>query len=117
LQNNIRFGLVKNKAGRFVEASLRSVTAAANAALKDMPEDLRFSISDAGGKDSYPISGATWAVLYVHQSSDKGKLLKDFLSWATHDGQKYCAALHYARLPEGLVKRIDKKLDQIRFEK
>jgi phosphate ABC transporter phosphate-binding protein len=113
LQKNIKYGVVKNKEGEFVKASLESVTAAAGNALKEIPEDLRYSITDAAGKDSYPISGTTWAVVYVKQPSDKTKLIVDFLRWVTHEGQDLTANLHYARLPKGLVERLEKKLDLI----
>ncbi|MBY0230839.1 MAG: phosphate ABC transporter substrate-binding protein PstS [Gemmataceae bacterium] len=113
LQNDIAYGLVKNKAGVFVKPSLESVTAAANSAVTDIPDDLRYSITDAPGKDSYPVSGTSWAVLYTKQGAERGPHVKDFLHWATHEGQKHCHALHYATLPEGLVKRIEKKLELV----
>ena len=114
LQNDIQFGSVKNKEGVFVTATLESVTAAADASLKDIPDDLRYSITDAAGKESYPISGTTWAVVYPNQPAGKGELVRAFLSWATHEGQQYAEALHYSRLPKGLVERLEKKLDQIK---
>jgi phosphate transport system substrate-binding protein len=113
LQKNIKYGVVKNKAGEFVKASLESVTAAAGNALQEIPDDLRYSITDAAGKDSYPISGTSWAVVYLKQPQDKAKLIVDFLRWVTHEGQDLCANLHYAKLPKGLVERLEKKLDLI----
>jgi phosphate transport system substrate-binding protein len=110
LQNDIKCGLVKNKEGVAVKADLKSVTAAADNMLKDIPDDLRYSITDAGGKDSYPISGTSWAVVYTKQPAGTGKQIVDFLNWCTHDGQQYCEALHYAKLPPGLVERVEKKL-------
>ncbi len=116
LSNNIRYGAVKNPAGNFIRASLQSVTAAAEGVLTTIPEDLRYSLTDAPGKDSYPISGTNWAVVYVKPPSGKGRLIVDFLSWATHEGQHYAEALHYARLPKGLVERLEKKLEQIQLD-
>ena len=116
-QNDIKFGKVKNKAGEAITGDLKSVTAAAANALTNIPEDLRYSITDADGKDSYPIAGTTWAVIYVNQPADKGKEVVDFLRWCTHDGQQYCEALHYATLPKGLVERLDKKLDSVKVGK
>jgi phosphate ABC transporter phosphate-binding protein len=115
LQNNISFGLVKNKHDKPIKANLQSVTAAANSALKEIPDDLRYSITDAEGEASYPISGTVWAVIFVNQSPDKGKQVVDFLRWVTHDGQQHAEGLHYARLPQGLIERLDKKLDQVKF--
>ena len=114
LQNNIKFGSVQNKEGTFVTASLESVTAAANASLTDIPDDLRYSITDAPGKASYPVSGTVWAVVYVNDPTGRGQQVRDFLHWVTHDGQRYAEALHYSQLPRGLVERLEKKLDQIK---
>jgi phosphate transport system substrate-binding protein len=111
---DLNIGLVKNAAGEYTPASLESVTAAANASLKTIPDDLRFSIVNAPGKDAYPISGTTWCVCKVKQSGKDGELLREFLRWCIHDGQEYTAELHYARLPKGLVERADKKIDLIK---
>jgi phosphate transport system substrate-binding protein len=113
LERDVKFGLVKNRSGAAVKASPASVTAAADAGLTDVPDDLRYSLTDAPGKDSYPISGTTWAVLHVNQSAGKGQALVDFLRWVTHDGQGSAEELHYARLPGGLVERLDRKLAQV----
>jgi phosphate transport system substrate-binding protein len=115
LQKNIKYGAVQNRSGEFVQASLESVTTAANNSLSRIPDDLRYSLTDAPGNGSYPIAGTTWAVLYVKQPQDKGPELVKFLRWVTHEGQEQCAGLKYARLSSGLVERLDKKLDLIQF--
>jgi phosphate transport system substrate-binding protein len=112
-KGDFKIGLVKNKEGAAIKATTESVTAAAASALATMPDDLRYSLVDAPGKDSYPISGTTWAVVYVKQPAGKAKPLAQFLRWATHEGQAHAANLHYAQLPPGLVERLDKKLDQL----
>jgi phosphate transport system substrate-binding protein len=103
VQNKILYGSVKNSSGSFVKASLESITAAAASAPK-MPADFRVSITNAPGKDAYPISSFTW-LLVPAQSKDagKGKILADFLNWMVTDGQKMTAALAYAPLPDGVV--------------
>jgi phosphate transport system substrate-binding protein len=115
LSNDIKFGSVKNKAGEYVAASLESVTAAGDAALKDIPDDLRYSLTDAPGKESYPISGTNWAIVYVNPPKN-GKAIVDFLRWCTHEGQQHTKDLHYAPLPKGIVERVDKKLDMIKVK-
>jgi phosphate transport system substrate-binding protein len=114
LQNKIKYGAVQNKDGAFVSASLESVTAAADHSLTEIPDDLRYSITDAPGKDSYPISGTSWGVCYTSNPGGKGKEVRDFLFWCTHDGQKLCQALHYSRLPKALVERVEKRLELIK---
>src|SRR5579863_1773132 len=79
VQNNIAFGSVQNSAGSFVKASLDSVTAAAASAPK-MPADFRVSITNAPGKDAYPIASFTWLLVPVpSKDPSKGKILADFL--------------------------------------
>jgi phosphate transport system substrate-binding protein len=114
VQNNIPYGTVKNAAGNFVKASLESVTAAAASSPK-MPPDFRVSITNAPGKDAYPISSFTW-LLIPQQSKDpaKGKILADFLNWMVTDGQKMTAALSYAPLPESVVEKEKEAVKQVR---
>jgi phosphate transport system substrate-binding protein len=109
LQKRLPHARVKNKEGNFVQASLESVTAA-SASLTNVPDDLRFSLTNTQGRDVYPISGATWAVLYVNQPGDRGQRLRDFLTWVIHDGQDSVTDLYYARLPLELVSKADQKL-------
>jgi phosphate transport system substrate-binding protein len=114
LQNNIPYGSVRNAAGTFLKASLEGVTAAAASAPK-MPADFRFSITDAPGKDAYPISSFTW-LLIPQQSKDaaKGKILADFLNWMATDGQKMTSALSYAPLPESVVQKEKEAIKQVK---
>jgi phosphate transport system substrate-binding protein len=95
-----------------VKASLESVSAAA--AKADIPDDYRVSITDAPGKDAYPISGFTWLLVYKEQTDPvKGEALVHFLWWAEHDGQKEAPALDYAPLPAPLVKKVEGTLKSI----
>jgi phosphate transport system substrate-binding protein len=113
IQNKMTFGKVKNAAGEFVLASLAGVTAAA-AAMKDMPEDFRVSITNAPGKGVYPISSFTWLLIPSKiQDPAKKKAIKDFLAWMLADGQKMTEALLYAPLPKAVVTKELKQIDKI----
>lgn len=104
-QNKIAYGLVKNRAGNYVDPDPRNVTNAA-ASLEDLPADLRFSITDQPGPHAYPIAGSTWVLLYTHQTNvAQGKLVTAFVKWAITDGQKYTRELDYASLAPSLVRR------------
>jgi phosphate transport system substrate-binding protein len=113
VQNKIPYGVVKNAAGDFVKASLESVTAAAASAPK-MPADFRVSITNAPGKDAYPISSFTW-LLIPAQSKDaaKGKIIADFLNWMVNDGQKMTADLTYAPLPDNVAAKVKEAIKQV----
>jgi phosphate transport system substrate-binding protein len=114
VQNNIPYGSVRNSTGAFVKASLDGVTAAAASAPK-MPADFRVSITNAPGKDAYPISSFTW-LLIPAQSKDaaKGKILADFLNWMVTDGQKMTSALSYASLPDNVVAKVKEAIKQVK---
>jgi phosphate transport system substrate-binding protein len=105
LQNKISYGSVQNMDGEFVKASANSVTAAAAAAAEKMPPDFRVSITNAAGKGVYPISSFTWLLFYENpKDKTHAKTMVEFMKWALTDGQKYCAELGYAPLPEPVVK-------------
>jgi phosphate transport system substrate-binding protein len=113
VQNKIPYGIMKNASGTFVKASLDSVTAAA-ASMKTMPADFRVSITNAPGKDSYPISSFTWLLIPVKaKDAAKGKIIVDFLNWMLEDGQKMTADLTYAPLPESVVSKVKVGIKQV----
>ena len=111
--NKIPYGAVKNQTGNYVDPDPKNVTAAA-ASLKDIPADLRFSITDMAGAQAYPIAGSTWILLYKTQmNAEQGKLVTAFVEWALHDGQKYANDLDYASLASNLVQKADATLKSV----
>lgn len=114
--NKLPVAQLKNKAGQFVSPTTKSVTAAAAGALKAMPADFRVSITDAEGKESYPISGFTYLLVWRQMQGVKGQELVKFLNWALKDGQKLAEPLSYARLPETLVKKVQAKVKEIQVK-
>jgi phosphate transport system substrate-binding protein len=115
--NSLTYATLKNKAGKFVEASTKAVSAAAEGSLKTMPADFRVSITDAEGKDAYPISGFTYLLVTKTLPKGKGEKILKFLRWAIKDGEKYAEPLHYAALPKSLAKKVSAKIDQITIAK
>jgi phosphate ABC transporter phosphate-binding protein len=111
-QYDLTAGLVQNHAQEYVRATLDSITAAGDE-LGEIPDDLRFSLTDPPGKAAYPICGATWAVLFVQQPSGRGAKVVDFLRWTLHDGQGFAREQLYAPLPAAFVQRAQKKLDLV----
>ncbi len=115
IQNKLPYGRVRNSSGAFVKADLASVTAAAAAAAKDMPEDFRVSITSPAGKDAYPISSFTWLLVPASiQDAKKRKIIVDFLHWMLTDGQKRAAPLSYAPLPKEVVAKEVKAISWIK---
>lgn len=111
--NKIPYGMVKNRAGNYIDPDPKNVTNAA-ASLKDVPADLRFSITDQLGPQAYPIAGSTWVLLYKNQQDvAQGKLVADFVEWAITDGQKYANDLDYAVLAKNLVQQSQAALRSV----
>jgi len=117
VKNNLPYAVLENKAGKYVEATFDAVSAAAAGAMKSMPEDLRVSITNADGKDAYPISGFTWLLIYKKmKDQDKATAIKKFLGWAMKDGQSFAKDLYYAPLPKEVVRLCEKKIGSIALE-
>lgn len=113
LDKKLSFGALENQEKEFIHPDLENITAAAEAGLNDVKDDLTFNLNNKPGKKSYPICGAVWAVMYVKQPTDKGQALYHFFLWATHEGQELAAEEKYARLPPGLQAKVKEKLNAL----
>jgi len=110
LQNKISYGEVKNPAGTWVKASIEGVTEAA-ASIKVLPADYRVSITNAPGKEAYPISSFTWLLVPLKSpDAAKGKVIKDLLSWIVTSGESQVSALSYAPLPKSVSAKVLKTI-------
>jgi len=112
LQNKMAFGKVRNAAGAFVKAELKSVTASAAAAA--IPDDFRVSITNPSGKGAYPISSFTWLLVpsKVPDAQKRG-VITAFLKWMLTSGQKMAEPLGYAPLPKVVVDKELKAIGQV----
>jgi phosphate transport system substrate-binding protein len=80
-----------------------------------MPPDFRVSITNAPGKDAYPISSFTWLLIPTQaKDASKGKMLADFLNWMASDGQSMTNALSYAPLPENVAAKVKETIKQVK---
>jgi len=115
-QNKLPFAILQNAAGNWPEPSNEAVTAAAAGALAAMPADFRVMITNSPGKDAYPICGFTWLLVHpLYADKEKGKTLVEFLRWAYTQGEGMASSLDYAPLPESLIKKVEAKIDGIKY--
>jgi phosphate transport system substrate-binding protein len=116
LSNGLGFAQVENSAGKFIEPSLASVTAAAASAKLKADTDFRVSITNPPGDDAYPIASFTWLLVQKDaKDAAKAKLIKDFLTWMiTPDAQKMAEELKYAPLPAEVVKLVQARLGTLK---
>jgi phosphate transport system substrate-binding protein len=106
VSNNMSYGEVKNAAGKYVKASVASVTEAA-ASVKSMPDDFRVSITNAPGAGAYPISSFTWLLVPIKSDDPaKGKVIVDFLRWMLDHGESEASSMSYAPLPKNVEEKV-----------
>jgi phosphate transport system substrate-binding protein len=112
ISNGLPYAWIKNAEGALIEPSLKSVSAAAAGARLGPDTDFRVSITNAPGKDSYPISSLTW-LLIGKQNPDttKGRLLRDFILWMLQpEAQEMATKLHYAPLPAPVMALVKRRI-------
>jgi phosphate transport system substrate-binding protein len=118
LQNKMPHGMVKNKNGNFITATLPATSKAADTIL---PDDMKVSLTDTDAPGGYPISGFTWILVYKEQgyrdrTEEKAKELAQLLWWMTHEGQKYTEPLEYAPLSKKAIEKAEKLIKSISYK-
>jgi len=115
----IQTALVENKAGKYIEPSIASISAAAKG---NIPDDTRIMLTNSDDPESYPISGFTWIILYkeqayggrtIEQATATVKLLDWLISPAA---QSEAAKVNYAPIPETAVAKAKNILKSVTFE-
>lgn len=107
LQNKMAYGLVKNKDGNFVKPDSDTFKAAAAGAAWDKAPGMYLILTDQPGKDSWPISGATFILLHkVQDKPANAKEVLKFFDWAYANGDKLAEELDYVPMPEKVVAQI-----------
>lgn len=116
LGNKLPVPQIKNRAGNFVAPSLENVSAAA--AGVELPADLRASITDATGANSYPIAAFTYILVreQTYKDEAKAQALTDFLFWGLTEGQGASVRLGYAPLPEPVRLKAMAQLNKVKVD-
>ncbi len=108
-QNKLPTAALRNKDGVFLKATMKGTSVAA--AGITMPDDFRVSITDAAGKDAYPMASFTYLLVPQDQKDEaKATALVNFIWWAVHDGEAFAEPLDYAPLPAAVVAKVEAKL-------
>ena len=113
VQNKMSYGSVRNAAGTFVKADFNTVSEAAAGAAKNMPDDFRVSITNAPGKNAYPISTFTWLLIPNKLDGAKKAAVTGFLKWMLTTGQGDTQGMSYAPLPKPVVAKEEKQIASI----
>jgi len=112
IQNHMTYGQLQNKAGSWVSPSMETIAAAA--ATKPTVSATDFSIVDAEGATSYPISGYSWLMVYEKPGDPaRGAVVKKVLSWLVTDGQEVAKSVDYVPLPKNVRDLALKTISQM----
>jgi phosphate transport system substrate-binding protein len=115
VSSGVRMASIKNAAGEFIKPSARSIAAAASASGSKMSNDFRISLTNAPGKDSYPISSFTWIyVPAVAKDPERGRAVANYLKWVYSSGQKIAQERGYANLPDDVLEKVVAKSATVR---
>ena len=102
---SLRTARIKNAAGEFVKPTEKTIAAAALEA--KITDDFRISLTNAAGKESYPISSFTWFYVPVKAKyPERGRAVADYLRWVYGDGQRIAQDRGYATLPSELLATV-----------
>lgn len=105
--DTVGVGLVENAAGKYVSATPASIAAAYHSLERSVPADFRVSLTNAPGKDAYPIVSFTWLYVPVRSNvPERSRALVNYLEWVLGTGQQSAERHGYTPLPESLVPKV-----------
>jgi phosphate transport system substrate-binding protein len=108
LQNKMTFTLLKNREGNFVAPNSASFQAAAASADWSQAPRFYLLLTDQPGKDSWPITGATFILMHTQQTkSDTGREVLNFFDWAYHNGGQLAEQLDYVPMPTAVINAVE----------
>jgi phosphate transport system substrate-binding protein len=108
LQNKLTYTLLRNRTGAFVAPSTASFQAAAANADWSKAPGFYLLLTDQPGKDSWPITGATFILLHKTQRKPEvGKEVIDFFDWAYKSGGTLAEGLDYVPMPQAVVRLVE----------
>ena len=110
-KSGLSIARIRNAAGEFVKPSTKSIGDVALAMESKMTDDFRVSLTNAPGKESYPIVSFTWFYVPVHpQDLQRSHAVNEYLSWVYASGQEIAQAQGYAPLPPSVLQKVRAKV-------
>ena len=114
-QNKLTYTLLRNKDGQFVSPDSTAFRAAAANADWSKAQDFNLLLTNQPGKDSWPITGATFILMHKQQNKpDIAREVINFFAWAYQNGGKLAEELDYVPMPENVVKLVEQNWQQIK---
>jgi phosphate transport system substrate-binding protein len=108
LQHKFTYASVKNAAGKYVEPTLASTSAAAEGV--EVPANLGIKITNPSAPNAYPIASQTFVVVFKDMckaglpgGEGAAKGIKKFLEYGLGEGQGILNEADYAALPSSIL--------------
>lgn len=112
--NNMAFVQMKNRSGSFVKPTASTFASAVRGANWVKAKDFYMILTDAPGKQSWPIAGTTFALMQkITTNPNQVMEVLKFFSWAYRHG-KAAKELLYVPLTHGVVTLVNKTFKEIR---
>lgn len=110
LHQQLSLGRIRNVSGRFVQANLDTLAAAARSAPD--PGSLPASLVNRRGREAYPLTTLTWILVPASAAdAQRRTAVRDLLRWMLTSGQRECAGLGYLPLPREMARAELNRLD------
>src|SRR5882672_6511810 len=107
LQNKMTYALVRNREGQFVSPSAKAFQAAAAGADWKAAPGMYLILTDAPGKDAWPIAGATFILMHrTQEKPESARQVLKFFDWAYTQGDRLAEELDYVPMPDPVVRLI-----------
>jgi phosphate transport system substrate-binding protein len=110
-KSGLSIARIRNAAGEFVKPSTKSIREVVVAMESKITDDFRISLTNAPGKESYPIVSFTWLYVPEHpQDLQRSHAVNEYLSWVYASGQEIAQAQGYPPLPPSVLQKVRAKL-------
>src|SRR5713101_4673967 len=114
-QNKLAYAVLRNKEGQFVTPESHAFQSAAANADWTKVQDFNLLLTNQPGKDSWPITGATFILMHKQQSKPEvAREAINFFDWCYRNGAQMAEALDYVPMPESVIKMVEQSWQQIK---
>jgi phosphate transport system substrate-binding protein len=115
LQNKMTYALLQNREGNFVKPESGNFQAAATGADWQNAPGFYMILTDEAGKESWPITGATFILMHKTQRDPKAaRRVLEFFNWAYENGDQIAQQLDYIPMPDAVIKLIRQQWKEIK---
>ena len=107
LENHLAYTKMINAAGKTLEPTMDTFSAAAANANFTNVKDFYLILTNQPGEQSWPITAATYMLMRTDYPAEQNQAVLKFLDWCLKNGQQQATALDYVPMPPPVVAQIE----------